>query len=365
MNLMFQETFIKTMKLKNRFFKAALYEALATEDGHLTQELYDLYAEYAKGGVGTILTGYTYVLEEEHPAPTMMGIYNDSFIEEYKRFTDYIHTYDTNIILQLVYGGSFSSLHPHSKHILGPSAVLNERTGITPYEMSAEDFIRVKDGFRQAARRAKAAGFDGIQIHAAHGYLFSLFLNPTYNVREDEYGGSIENRARFLIEVYKELRDEVGVDYPIFIKINSQDYMKHGLTPIESMYVCETLSSLGIDAIELSGGMPSTEVLSHNLGPIRKGIKPHEESYFKEYAIELSKRIHTPLILTGGNRNIDTMNNLVSLGIPYFGLGRALTFEPELINVWHSGNTRHAKCISCNQCFYTVGKRCVFRIKEY
>lgn len=365
MKTMFQETKMNQMKLKNRFFKAALYEALATEDGHLTQELFDLYGEYSKGGVGTILTGYTYILEEEHPAPNMMGIYNDSFIEEYKRFTDYIHTYDTNIILQLVYGGSFSSLHPHSEHIVGPSAVLNERTGITPYEMQEEDFTKIKDGFRQASRRAKLAGFDGIQIHAAHGYLFSLFLSPTFNIRKDQYGGSIENRAHFLIEVYKEIREEVGEEYPILVKINSQDYMKHGLTPEDSIYVCEQLSNLGIDAIEISGGMPTSEVLAHNLGPTRKGIKPHEESYFKEHAITLASKISTPLILTGGNRNIDTMNHLVELGIPYFGLGRALTFEPELINIWHGGNTRHAKCISCNQCYKTVGKRCIFRIKEY
>lgn len=366
MKTLFDQTQIKSMTLKNRFFKAAIWEALAQEDGHMTPALYELYEEYAKGGVGTIITGYAYVDEHEHPNPKMMGIYDDSFIEEYQKLTQLVHQHHCNIVMQIVYGGSFSGLKPPSPHILAPSAVFNERTNIMPYAMELEDIKQMITFFAQAARRVKAAGFDGVEIHAAHGYLLSLFLSPYFNQREDEYGGSIEHRARIILEIVDAIRLEVGEDYPILIKINSQDYMKHGLTPQESMKVCQLLEEHGIDAIEISGGMPTQEVVQHNLGATRKNIKHHEESYFKEYAIQLASLIKTPLILTGGNRNPDTMHYLLEAGnIPYFGLGRPLTFEPELISIWQQGNTRRAKCISCNQCYQTIGKRCIFRIKEY
>lgn len=198
MNTLFDSTNIGMMHLKNRFFRASTWESMATENGHLTDELCKIYIDLAKGGVGTILTGYTYVLEEEHPHPRMMGIYDDSFIPEYKALTDSVHSYHANIVLQIVYGGSWTRLNPPSPKIWGPSAVKHEQTGVIPTAMTKTDMRSLASAFAAAARRAKAAGFDGIELHAAHGYLLSQFLSPHYNVRTDEYGGSVENRTRFI-----------------------------------------------------------------------------------------------------------------------------------------------------------------------
>ena len=361
MNL-FEHTAIKNMKLKNRFFKAATWEALATDDGHMTDDLYKIYEELAKGGVSTIITGYAYVIKEEQPNPKMMGIYDDSFILEYKKLTDLVHQYDSNIIMQIVYGGSMSGLNPPSERIMGPSAIKNQRTQITPVEMTKEEINHLIEVFGKAANRVKRAGFDGVELHGAHGYLLSQFLSPHFNQRTDEYGGSLENRARILIEIVREIRKVVGDVFPLFIKLNSQDFMEDGLTSEESIKVSKMLESAGIDAIEVSGGNESSlKVLNGNLGPARTGVvmSKENESYFSEHASLLAKEVGIPVILTGGNRSLDRIENLLNTThISYFALGRPLISEPHLIEKWESGNREKARCVSCNQCYHTFGKRC-------
>jgi 2,4-dienoyl-CoA reductase-like NADH-dependent reductase (Old Yellow Enzyme family) len=368
MRKLFEETKIKGMTLKNRFIKAAVWEALATEDGHMTPALYDIYEDLAKGGIGTILTGYTYVHRDEQPNPNMMAIYDDSFIEDYKVLTQKVHQHGANIVLQLVYGGSQSYLNPPSQNIWGPSPVVNGLTGITPKEMTLEDIRDLIDLFVQAALRAKAAGFDGVQLHAAHGYLLSQFLCPHYNRRRDTYGGALVKRARILVELVKAVRQAVGEDYPILMKINSQDYMEDGLTSEESIEVTKMLEAAGLDAIEISGGNESTpHVLENNLGPARGKVNQSKdnESYFKGHGKTLAAAISIPVILTGGNRHIDVMEGLLeTTEIAYFALGRPMIAEPDLIVTWSKDMTKSPKCLSCNGCYHTPGKRCVLNLKE-
>lgn len=368
MKNLFEYTTIKKMKLKNRFFKAAVWEELATEDGHMTDELFKIYEEIAKGGVGTIFTGYAYVEKNEHPNPRMMGIYEDSFIPEYKKLTDMAHSYGTNIIMQIVYGGSMTHLVPPSPVIWGPSAVKNELTGIVPVEISKEDISHLIKSYGRAAARVKQAGFDGIEIHAAHGYLLSQFLCPHYNTRTDEYGGSIENRARIILEIYNEIRKTVGDDFPVLIKINSQDFIEDGLTSEESIIVSKMIEEAGIDGIEVSGGNESApSVRENNLGPARTKVvlSKERESYFKEHAVRLAQAISIPVILTGGNRHIEVMEEILgSTNIAYFALGRPMISEPDLINTWAKGDYKAPKCVSCNQCYKLYGKRCVLNQKK-
>lgn len=362
MNL-FEHTAIKNMRLKNRFFKAATWEALATDDGHMTDDLYKIYEDLAKGGVSTIITGYAYVTKEEQPNPKMMGIYDDSFILEYKKLTDLVHQYDSNIIMQIVYGGSMSGLNPPSERIMGPSAIKNQRTQITPVEMTKDEINHLITSFGKAANRVKQAGFDGVELHGAHGYLLSQFLSPHFNQRTDEYGGSLDNRARILFEIVREVRKVVGDVFPVMIKLNSQDFMEDGLTSEESIKVSKMLESAGIDAIEVSGGNESSlNVLNGNLGPARTGValSKENESYFSEHASLLAKEVGIPVILTGGNRDLDRIENLLNTtSISYFALGRPLISEPHLIEKWESGNREKARCVSCNQCYHTFGKRCI------
>ena len=367
MKNLFEHTTIKGMKLKNRFFKPASWEGRATE-GHMTDELFQIYEEFAKGGVGTIITSYAHVEKDEQPNPYMLGIYDDSFIPEYKKLTDMVHSHGTNIIMQIVYGGSMTNLTPPSPVIWGPSVVKNEKTGIVPVEMTKEDISHLIKSHGKAAGRVKQAGFDGVEIHAAHGYLLSQFLCPHYNIRTDEYGGSIENRARIILQIYDEIRKTVGDDFPIFIKINSEDFIEDGLTSEESIIVSKMLEKAGIDGIEVSGGDASTlSVMENNLGPQRTevALSKDRESYFREHAERLAQAVSIPVILTGGNRHIEVMEEILSsTNIAYFALARPIISEPDLINRWAKGDNKAPKCVSCNKCYSLNGRGCIFNQKN-
>jgi 2,4-dienoyl-CoA reductase-like NADH-dependent reductase (Old Yellow Enzyme family) len=368
MKTIFDKTKLLNMSMKNRFFRGALWEALADDKGHMTSELSYIYEELAKGGVGTIITGYAFVTENEQPNPNMMGIYDDSFIQEYKEFTDKIHSYDTNIIMQIVYGGFMTGFNVDERTIWGPSTMQNEVTGTWAKEITKDEIKYLVNAFANAALRVKKSGFDGVEIHAGHGYLLSQFLSPYYNKRVDEYGGSIENRGRIMFEVYEAMREKVGEGFPILIKLNCDDYIKEaGLTQEDSLYVAKKLANLGINAIEVTGGNESVQgVLDNNLGPARTKIviSKDRESYFKDYAANLAEIVDTPIILIGGNRHLEVMEDLLNkTKIKYFSLARPLTAEPDLINRWASGDRKKPKCVSCNKCYVTEGKRCILNIR--
>lgn len=363
MKNLFDNTKILNINLKNRFFRSAVWENLADDKGHLTDRLKVIYEDLAKGGVGTIITGYAFITEEEQPNPGMMGIYEDSFIEEYKELTEKVHELGRNIVMQIVYGGFMSSFNIHDRIIFGPSNMTCETTGAKAKEMTKQEIDYVVKSFADAALRVKKSGFDGVQIHAAHGYLLSQFLSPYYNKRTDEYGGCIENRGRIIFEVYKAIRNKVGEEFPIFIKLNSEDGLDSGgLTRDDSLYVAKKLSELGINAIEVSGGNSAIKkVAQNNLGAGRKKIlgSKEKESYFKEYAKQLASQIDIPVILVGGNRSLDVMNELLNEhDIEYFSLARPLISEPDLINQWSEGSKKYPKCISCSNC-YKEEKPCI------
>lgn len=365
MKSIFDKSAIKDLDLKNRLFKGAVWEELAREDGHMTDELFEIYEELAKGGVGAIFTGYAYVCKEEQPNPRMMGIYDDSFIKEYKELTDMVHSHDSKIIMQIVYGGTQSNMGYDDNIIFGPSAIRNEISGIMPKEMTKDDIEYLVNAYANAALRVKKAGFDGVAMHGAHGYLLSQFLCPHYNQRSDEYGGSIENRMRIIVEIYENIREKVGKDYPVFMKINSQDFFNGGLSEEESIKVIKALEEKGLDCVEISGGNESTKaVLKNNLGPARKIKEQSQESYFKGFAKKLRREVNIPIILTGGNRSTDLMEELLNKDVvDYFGIARPFIYEPDLANKWAEDKNYKAKCKSCNGCYHTYGKRCVFNKK--
>jgi 2,4-dienoyl-CoA reductase-like NADH-dependent reductase (Old Yellow Enzyme family) len=218
--------------------------------------------------------------------------------------------------------------------------------------MTLEDIREDVEAFGAAAYRAREAGFDGVQIHAAHGYLLSQFLSPAFNKREDDYGGPVENRARALLEVLRRLKTEVGHDFPILVKMNSEDFVDDGLSLEDAVTVGSMLEEGGIDAIELSGGTP----LSGKLGSIRKEIKSEEdEAYFKDSAKAFKRALQIPLILVGGIRSIQVAEKLLSEGIAdYISMSRPFVREPSLVKRWASGDLRRAACLSDSLCFRPI-----------
>lgn len=345
MKTLFDKTSIGNIPLKNRLIRSATGETLAKE-GHMSPDLFKVYEDLAKGGVGTIITSFAYVVEAEKPFPGMLGIYDDSFIEEYKRLTELVHGYEANVILQLVYCGSYRMEELGGQEIWGPSAVENLQTHIQPKEMTTEDIVSLQKAFANAAARAKQAGFDGVQLHAAHGFLLNQFLSPYYNRRTDEYGGPIETRARMVLETYSAVREKVGTEYPVLIKVNNSDAMEQGMTFEDCKYVCRKLTEAGIDAIEISGAW------HHFTG--------RQNSYFKDDAAEIATENNVPVILVGGNRDYHSLTEILNqTAIKYLSFSRPFIAEPDLANRWKNGDASKATCTSCNGCATLHGLKCV------
>lgn len=349
MSELLQKTFIGKMELRNHFVRSATWEGMAGENGEVTEPLIDIYRNLAKGGVSLILTGFAFVAKRGKAVSRKLGTDNDALIPGLMRLTEAVHEHGGKIVLQIAHGGS-QGMFDTGMPLEAPSAMKERATGNMPVEMTVEDIRRVVNEFAEAARRANEAGFDGVEIHAAHGYLLSQFLSPYSNRRIDEYGGSIENRARIIFEIYDAVRGKVGRDYPVMVKINSSDFDGGvGLSPEDSLWVCKRLSEMGIDAIELSGGI----FASGELMPARPGINgPEKEAYFRDYARQFISHLKCPLILVGGIRSLDVMESIYREGAAqFFSISRPLISEPGLINRWQSGDRKKARCISCNKCF--------------
>ncbi|MBM9520350.1 NADH:flavin oxidoreductase [Desulforhopalus vacuolatus] len=357
---LFEETKIGNMILRNRFIRASLWMKGAKE-GHITPALQQTYNDLAVGGVGLILSGYMYISPDERPNVGMVAICDDSFVPELQAFVDEIHQHGGKIAAQICYGGSQSD-HPDAAQMkmIGPSAVKNRVSGITPKEATTEDLAAIRTLFVDAAVRAKKAGFDGVQLHAAHGYFLSMFLTPYYNRRTDEYNGTIHDRARIIYEVVEEVRKAVGPDFPVMIKINHDDFMDEGegLVFEDALEVMKHLDTMGLDLIEVSG---SNESSGKGMGPARTEIiREDEQSYFREATEKIAAAIKTPVSLMGGNRSIRVMNKILnSSEIRFFSVARPLLSEPDLINRWGMDMGYRPKCVSCNRCGKTTPNSCI------
>jgi len=327
MNKLFETSSINTLRLTNRFIRSATWAGLADDNGQCSPQLIRLIAELARGGVGLIITGHTYVHQNGRHSPWQLGIDRDELIPGLQSMTRKVHEAEGKIAVQLGYGGAYLS-----------KARLRSLSGA-----DIQDAIKA---YGQAAIRAKEAHFDAVQIFAAHGFFLSQFLCPRYNDRTDLYGGNIQNRARILLEVLEAVRQSVGPDYPVLVKLNTQDFVKNGLGLKEAVQVGLMLEERGIDAIELSGG------LLNNPATLRDNIKSEkDEAYFQNEARAFKEKIKVPLILVGGIRSYTVARQLIEQGVAdYISMCRPFICEPDLVNRWQSGNLAKAACISCNNC---------------
>ena len=350
MPTLFDRTTINGMSLANRFVRSATWEGLATEDGSATAALTDKMVELAKGGVGLIITSYAYVRRDGQSSPRQIAVYDDRFVPGLTRMVKDVHAAGGRIALQLVHGGAFSSPELTAMQMIGPSET--EKDGkVVCRAMDQKDITETVAAFTAAAVRAKKAGFDAVQIHAAHGFLISQFLSSALNKRTDEYGGILENRSRLLLEVVRGVRQAVGRDYPILIKLNSEDFLEAGLTRAEALEVAVMLQQASADAIEYSGG---TVASAGKHQPPRPGAlkSADDEVYYLDAARAYKQKMTIPLMLVGGIRSYVVADGLVSGGTTdYVSLSRPLICEPGLVRRWQGGDRRKAECVSCNACF--------------
>lgn len=336
----FEETEMNHLKLKNRLFRSATWENMAEENGKPTPELIDLYEELAKGGVGTIITGCTCIEKDIPYLPKCMRMWTDDFIPAYQELTNRVKKYHCNILSQL-------SLDKYLR--MSDGAVLDVD------DLTKEDINEIVRLFRDATVRAQKAGFSGVQVLGAHGYILYRSMTPLYNHRTDEYGGAPRNRTRLTTEVIDAIK-KACPDMHLCMKMHFPDGREGGNTEQDMIEICRILEKHGVDSIETSGARSS-----------RPAIKAgRNEAYFLEFTKFLKQSISIPVICVGGIRSYEFISQMIEEGsADYASLCRPLIQEPGLPERWRKGDLRPASCISCNRCFSMLPDRhCVFNIPD-
>lgn len=340
MKKVFEEVQLGKLHLKNRLIRSATWEGIALPDGGVTEEAYEIYGELAKGGVGAIITGFTSVALHDYYFGGMMRLCDDALIPQYRKLTELIHAEGIPVITQLALGAYYREINGKYRQV-------------EPDDMTEDEIQIVIRQFIEAAVRAEKAGFDGVQIHAAHFFFLSRFISPAVNHRTDAWGGSLESRARILLEILGGIRENTSLH--ITIKINSSDFHYGGLTEADCAAICKLLDAAGIESIEVSGNGTSVG-----------GIRAHKnEGYFAPAAAAVAEAVNCPVFVVGGFRALDTMEALLNnTRIDAISLSRPLLREPDFPQKLEADNGYISKCVSCNACYSSPSHKCIFRGRE-
>jgi 2,4-dienoyl-CoA reductase-like NADH-dependent reductase (Old Yellow Enzyme family) len=353
--------------LKNRLIRAATSETMATDDGGATDELVDLYSTLARGGAGLIITGHIYVEPRGQYEPRQVGLDRDERVGPLARVTDAVHRLGGKIFAELSHAGS-QSLMPEIRP-LAPSIVPNAIFARPPVEMSDAEIEASIAAFGTAAARAKRAGFDGIHLHSGNGYLLSQFNSPFANRRTDRWGGDAGRRSKFMIEVYTAVRRAVGPDYPVTARLGIADAVDGGLALTDGLGIAARLAALGLDALEVTYGVMTS--YRENIRPYagtgrwraiadgmlhRSFSEPVPEAYYRPFARAAKGAVDIPLILVGGLRSTQMMDEVIRSGdADFLAMARPFVREPDLVNKIAAGRRGPVACVSCNVCFLHEG----------
>ena len=354
-SVLFTPIEIGKVQVQNRFVRSATHDFMASEDGAATERQAALFKELAKGEVGLIITGHAYIHPSGKASPRQLGIHEDRMKDGLQLITEGVHKFPSKIFLQLAHAGRQTKMKICGCIPIAPSAVYEPTLKIMPREMTEQDIRDIKFGFIQGSRRAREAGFDGVQLHLAHGYLLSSFISPYTNRRTDEWGGPLRNRIRIVIEILRGIKEEPGEEFPVIVKLNSTDFLSGGLILEESIDIARILNEEGVNGIEVSGGMAEA-----GKGSVWQGLRSEEEEgYFVEDAAKIKAAVSVPVFGLGGFRTFSVMERMVREGkVDLVSLSRPLIREPYLIRKFRTGEIHRSECISCNKCFNPRGIRC-------
>lgn len=355
MSILFTPVRVGSIMVPNRFVRSATHDYLADDEGFVTGANVDLLARLAEGEVGLIVTGHANVQRIGKASPRQMGAYDDRFVEGLARIPAAVHRFPSKVFLQIAHAGRQTKERDCGGTPVSPSPVYDPATKVLPRELEAGEVRALIGDFVAAALRAKTAGFDGVQLHAAHGYLLSSFLSPHTNRRTDEWGGRLENRARALLEILRGVKAACGPDYPVMVKLNSTDFLAGGLALEDAVAVARLLEDGGINAIEVSGGMAEA-----GRGSVWPGLRAEaEEGYFVDNAALIKRAVRVPVSGLGGIRTLAVAARLVREGlVDLVSLSRPLIRDPFLVKRFREGSSARSECISCNKCFNPRGIRC-------
>lgn len=352
MSILFEPQRLGRIEIQNRLIRSATYYGLADPDGRVGDASVELMRTLASHAVGLIVTGFAFVSRSGQVFGDMNGIDSDDQIPGYRRMTDAVHELEGKVVMQIVHAGIVSTMAAQRGE---PRLVVSAEEGPSgpesgTREMTEDDIETIIDAFGQAARRVEEAGFDGVQVHGAHGYLVTQFLSPSFNRRTDRWGGGLENRMRFVVEVVRAIRAQVDDDFPVMIKLGCRDHLDDGtgMTIEEGASVAATLEGEGVCFIEVSHGMGGRAFRKLTRGKEKVPIK---EAYLLPDARVIRGSTSGPLAVVGGMRSLPVMEKAIESGaVDCIALCRPLIREPDLIQRWKSGDTRPADCISCGAC---------------
>lgn len=342
---------IGEVAFKNRLFRSATSERLADERGRPTDDLRALYTTLARGGIGAIVTGHAYVRADGKSNAFMTGVDSDDNIPSLAMLAKSAHAYDVPIFVQLNHAGAFAAADVVPRRICVSRQTETEKSGnATPdtlHELTTPEVLELGSAFVSAARRVEEAGFDGVQLHCAHGYLIGQFLAPRTNHRSDEFGGTLENRVRFVRMIVEKIAAKKGKKFLLGVKWNCNDFVPGGLSADESRAALEILTKAGVEFVEVSGGVGDSvqTILKKDI------LKREQEAYFLPDALPLRRHLAVPMGLVGGVRSIETAEEVVQHGFDFVSLSRPLIRQPDL----PARFSRHerATCISCNRCLFS------------
>ncbi|UCB50884.1 MAG: NADH:flavin oxidoreductase [Deltaproteobacteria bacterium] len=381
MSILFTPKNIGNVELPNRFVNSATYEGTAQETGEASDELIERYVRLAKGGVGLIITGMMYVHPSGRAFKYQTAIHHDNMIRGLKKLVDAVHGAGGKIAFQLAHGGRQTTKDMIGRTPLGPSSRGRDPINfVKPKEMIEDEIMEMIQAFGAAVRRAVEAGADAIQLHAAHGYLINEFLSPFFNMRKDSWGGSEENRFRFLEEVLREVRGALPEGFPILIKLTTNDYTpKEGVRPPLAARYAGRLAELGVEGVEVScgttnysymnmsrGDVPTAELLKSlswwekPIGRLMIGKLEGKYNLEEGYNLEAAKMIRPvlgdiPLLLVGGMRTVSHMEEVLENDhADFISMSRPFIREPFLVNKIKEGIMNKASCVSCNRCLAAV-----------
>ncbi|MDN2710235.1 NADH:flavin oxidoreductase/NADH oxidase family protein [Janthinobacterium sp. SUN118] len=323
--------------IPNRLAKAAMEENMADKDHAPSAELIRLYRAWADGGVGLMITGNVMIDHRAMTGPGGVVLESAQFGERFEQWSRTARAQGAQIWMQINHPGRQMPA-AMGQETIAPSPVPMDLGNFSkqfsaPREMTEADIADVRQRFVRTARLAERFGFTGVQLHAAHGYLISQFLSPITNKRTDRWGGSLENRARLLVDIVQEVRQAVGKGFAVAVKLNSADFQKGGFSSEDAKKVVSMLNPMGVDLIELSGGSYEAPAMH---GQTRDGRTLAREAYFLEFAKDIATVARMPIMVTGGIRRYQVVEQVLSSGIDMAGMGTALAINPRLPEAWAS-----------------------------
>lgn len=323
--------------LKNRIAKAAMEENLAQEDQTPSQALKNVYSAWAKGGTGLIITGNVMVDHLAMTGPGGLVLEQSTDITAFAELARLSKQNNCKVVMQINHPGRQVFKKMGGKALSASSVALNmgkhsHLFGV-PKAMTQTDIDDVITRFTQTALQAEKAGFNGVQIHAAHGYLLAQFLSPLTNKRNDKWGGSLQNRARLLLEITRSIKAVCSPTLSVSVKLNSADFQRGGFEPSDAQVVVDLLNELNVDFVELSGGSYEAPAMQGKTGDERTLAR---EAYFLEFAKAISHRSSIPIMTTGGISRLSIANNVIESGVALVGIATALAYQPNLPNKWQN-----------------------------